>query len=1095
MRKDDIERMISLADEKYVEEMFIEKATGGRRNIALSFAAAAAGIAVFIGGVYYLVDHAGNDGKIVDGTSIAANEIDVDYSRYFQNTGDAAEVIDGEWALESAGISCYFSDSEYVKQTVPFDIGGFANASCDFYYDYKDEVKAVSVLASDSDNAANDYTQKAVGVLAFKKGELFPYLHLENCKSTKRFDVDVYGFDVRSEDGAAGFIFESGGKEYYIAGRNIGYDELGAVMDSIILNGFWTDGFDTSKAEMEYYDINTEINLEQANTVQPFAGHVPQVKNIGDMTLNGKVAYNAGRDEADGIVPKYLYFTYYDGENKDICLQYFTAAAEDIQPLENAVALDDIDVNILSGFNKDGNHSFTIDCGEFKVNIWSNGCTEEELLNAADKIKGTDYSEFFQNKSEYPPSFTINWDNEFNGDKQNIFDEKYVKTVLPFNAEGSERRDQFYVYTDKDGKPFAAGIYFEVPFDENASPKMKVVEVNICDEGKLMHPFPLDDFEPINYMYTDIYGFDDTDNPYTSDAYESDLTAYFKSGGFEYAVSTVNISAEETMHIVESLIESGFSPKDFDMSMSGEFEFETVSLNFDTANATEPFAGYVPFVDGVMYLYNDEIIYSTEKVNGKLVSQYMSVAYYDGTGGDGDGVMFEYYTDGWTGKKPYDNVTDLTSITLKNLGDFTVNGEYQITVKAEGFNINITAKCGLDTLWTYIEAIKKSVNAGTPLPNITLEQANAIEPFAGYIPQSEKIGEIPLSGVSYDDGSVYGIAENSILVSYYQEETEKTILLYYDTFRKGVEPIPLNEVQSRLASLAEPSTAKNGGADCKHYGFAIDCGEFIIKVSADCTPEEMDKCIMSIILQTLLDNKYGQNNQTENGYGSLEYSNTIEPYAGYVPVNQKIFEYVTNDTDSTGRRRYNYIHDTLNGNEDVIVGMHLYFCRDIKNLAFDYYLYGGSAVTLSKSKGENAVPLGNVSLEMLEPIFGNGDNANGMIVIDCGKFFMEVSGENCSANEVWAYISEIAADEKIISADKVRELAKKGDELTWSDFDGYAFTDIGSGLYVRVYSVEGGYTVAVGGGSLTEKPMYVRLSAGDGDYIDIRYDSVEKFLG
>lgn len=848
MRKDDIERMISLADDRYVEEMFVEKFTGGRRNIALSFAAAAAGIAVFVGGVYYLVDHAGSGNKIVDDTPIVADEIAVDYSLYFQNIEEEVpEIFDSDWSIESAGIFCCFSDSEYVKQTVPFDIGGFANASCEFYYDYKDEVKTVAVHTNDRTDDLQENV-KSVEVFAFEQGELFPHTYLEKCKSMKRFDVDVYGFDVRDEQDYIGVIFESGGREYAISGRNIGYDELGAVMDSVILNGFWTDGFDISKAEMEYYDINTEITLEQANTVAPFAGHVPQVKDMGDMTLNGKVAYNAGRDEANGIVPKYLYFTYYDGANKDICLQYFTAAAEDIQPLENAVALDDIDVNILSGFNKDGSHSFTIDCGEFKVNVWANSCTDEELLNAADQIKGTDYAEFFQNKSEYPPSFTINWDNEFNGDKQNIFDETYVKTILPFTAEGSETRDQFYVYTDKDGKPFAAGIYFEVPFDENASPKMKVVEVNVCGEGKLSHPFPLEDFEPINYMSADIYGFDDIDSPYHSDVYESDLTAYFTAGGFEYAVRTVNISAEETVHIVESLIERGFSHNDFDMSMGGEFEHETLNLNFDTANAIEPFAGYVPFVD-VMYLYNDGVIYSTEKLNGELISQYMTVTYYDGVhGNDGDRVMLEYYTDNWTGRKPYDNVTDLTSITLKNLGDFMVNGEYQITVKAEGFNINITAKCGHDTLWTYIEAIKKSVNAGTPLPNITLEQANAIEPFTGYIPQSEKIGGMSLNGVSYDDGSVYGStgAENSIIVVYYQEETGKQILLHYNAYGLRVNLIPLKEVQSRLASLAEPSKAKNGGADCRHYAFDIDCDSFMIKVSADCTPEEMARCIEEI---------------------------------------------------------------------------------------------------------------------------------------------------------------------------------------------------------------------------------------------------------
>lgn len=79
----------------------------------------------------------------------------------------------------------------------------------------------------------------------------------------------------------------------------------------------------------------------------------------------------------------------------------------------------------------------------------------------------------------------------------------------------------------------------------------------------------------------------------------------------------------------------------------------------------------------------------------------------------------------------------------------------------------------------------------------------------------------------------------------------------------------------------------------------------------------------------------------------------------------------------------------------------------------------------------------------------------------------------------------------------ILELAKRGDSLTFADFEGYdGGEDIGSGLYIRVYPVEyGRYTLAVGGGDLKEKPMYIRLQADGADsYTDIRDAELSEYI-
>ncbi|WP_379135927.1 hypothetical protein [Paenibacillus sp. sgz500958] len=75
--------------------------------------------------------------------------------------------------------------------------------------------------------------------------------------------------------------------------------------------------------------------------------------------------------------------------------------------------------------------------------------------------------------------------------------------------------------------------------------------------------------------------------------------------------------------------------------------------------------------------------------------------------------------------------------------------------------------------------------------------------------------------------------------------------------------------------------------------------------------------------------------------------------------------------------------------------------------------------------------------------------------------------------------------------DDIRELARKGEDLTWKDFDVYLYEDIGSGLYIRKYEVDENYYVLVSGGSLSISPMQISLVKANGEPIDIRHDDID----
>jgi hypothetical protein len=81
-------------------------------------------------------------------------------------------------------------------------------------------------------------------------------------------------------------------------------------------------------------------------------------------------------------------------------------------------------------------------------------------------------------------------------------------------------------------------------------------------------------------------------------------------------------------------------------------------------------------------------------------------------------------------------------------------------------------------------------------------------------------------------------------------------------------------------------------------------------------------------------------------------------------------------------------------------------------------------------------------------------------------------------------------NDNVISLHKLHTLVQKGKYLTWSDFEGYPFEDIGSGLYIRKYEVEGGGHLLLSGGSLELAPMSINLVKTSGEVIDIRYEDI-----
>lgn len=691
--------MISLADDRYIDEIFQDKITGKRRNIFVTFTAVAAALAIVAGGINYFVSNAGNADKITANAPLVSEVEVVDYSLYFQNTDpDLMEVSNDEWSVQSAGIFCYFSNSksEYLKSVMPFDMSGFINANCNFYYDHNDELKTISLYANDEADDSQEKV-KMLYIDAHREGEFFCHLPLEKCRSMKRFGVDVYGFDFLETDNVAGVLFAKDGREYLIGGDNMSFDEIGIIMDSIIENGLWADRFDFSKAEIEFYDIRTGITLAEANKISPFAGHVPNMENVGGMSIGSSKGafYYAVRNENNDIEPVSLTITYSGSDmdggwnnevQNDIAVIFYTDKA-DVKPFENIVKLEDA-ASIIEDPPKDGRYVFTIDCGGFMVNIEAENCSEEALLSYITAMRiGGDGAMAYSSRiitlaeaNKIAPFEGYVPQNETAGDmKLGLVQYNGSNIVLDYSF-NSENRFSYIglTYTaDKRMTENYSVITLEQLIDRDI-----VIHSDDSDDGRNSYKFAVE----CNGLYGSFYVCVDSEKCTAAELYDCILTLLMEKG-------------------------NAGSGEKFDFSPFGTLE---------EADKLEPFAGYVPNVKeiGDMKIYTG---YGSEvrKGDSDEYGQILNISYQSEvtSGSTYGGNDFKAIAVVYTEKKawynvPGDPIVGFDRIAVLNLDEVKTDGIrengrvcYRFVIDCGTCYITVAADCLPEEMKQFISEI------------------------------------------------------------------------------------------------------------------------------------------------------------------------------------------------------------------------------------------------------------------------------------------------------------------------------------------------------------------------------------------------------
>lgn len=388
--------MISLADEKYVDEIFEDRLSGKRKNIFVTFTAAAAALAVILGAGFIAANtvRSPDISETMPSGFTAATPDDIlideafDYSRFFENkiTEQEVERLYKEEIIVG-GSSDKKTDfgNDATRKAMPFDTSIFNSTSSTFFYDLEDNVEFISIHLGKNMSVSDDIEQlKMCDIVVFRESELFSKLNLENYFPVQRYGVGVYGFETNTSKGDnKAAIFCANGSEYMISGgQSMTYDEMGTIIDAVISNGISANSFDLSAGYG--YDIVTEnISLAEANTVEPFEGHIPQSEIF---SLERSVSYLTFR-ENDEIVSQLMILTFTNPSGGYIDLNYYTNSEMNPYSYDRIISIWDITPEAISAFYDNEEYNFTLICDGFMINVTAK-CAADELWEYVSTING-----------------------------------------------------------------------------------------------------------------------------------------------------------------------------------------------------------------------------------------------------------------------------------------------------------------------------------------------------------------------------------------------------------------------------------------------------------------------------------------------------------------------------------------------------------------------------------------------------------------------------------------------------------------------------------------------------------------------------------
>ncbi len=921
MNKKEIERMVSLADERYIEELYTEKLNVKRKRPLLWFAAAAAVMAVVCGGISYLISSSGNNDKIVLENAFAAEGRPNDYSIYFQNrTGG---VSDAHIAYAEKDDKIYIvTDKSELDKALPFDTEDIFTVTADVICDSKNSNVPYAAEVRFSYD-----TESKVNISMCDEGRLSK-VNTENAIPEKLGGVDVYGFDVSSgHDICLEAYFVSNGTEYIVTSKNTDHNKLGNIIYELISSDFNPRSIDISNARSDELFRSEEVSIEYANRLEPFKDLVPDAQNgfvlYRDVictyreTAEGSEVYSLSASFAD--VPPLPNTTY----NKIIQLDYNTEYNGNDGQAGKLLHISDITPENLVHVFGDGSNtkgSITVKCGAFYLTVYAENCSAEEIWRYVNIIKNNDKSmdDTYPTNSTYfkDAGFTaiIDYTLDAGGESYNFISE-YAAGLMSFDTTAFDD-GRAIVYCDEKGNPVNASVNLYCP----AMARDYGVSIVISDEGKVYPGRDFEETEPVKRSGVDIYGYTLGE----AGGGFKNMCACFVSEGIGYSVDFRGMSYDEAIGIIDGLIESGIKASDFDLSQGSSSDEDLYKSYFRIVHTSDRLSDEFDLNKYNNYCQYDEEYardilnksFDTSKFpnvlanmccdeNGRQVNGDISLVDSYDTEPNApfcsirfsmDGEQFNYYEM----KKPkelcgvqvygaeevhWDGTDNALYLDFVNGGIAYSLYFYRMDYKDA---IDIAAgiiQSGLSANDFDPEAAEFSVFT-EKIGADRLRELNEESVFAGYIPTADSIGDMKLfSGDGY--GSFVTNKQRDMfkyrLFLHYRPEKNKQggliELNYLSGHDENSDAVPIEELSKEYLE----EYGKNSiNPDSTLYKFDIEVDGFDIQVYAVCSPDELWQCLC------LIEPKLADRENTDGTELTPAEANQKESFAGHIPRSASI---------------------------------------------------------------------------------------------------------------------------------------------------------------------------------------------------------------
>ncbi|MDE6599263.1 MAG: hypothetical protein K2K34_04200 [Oscillospiraceae bacterium] len=429
MNKNEIGKMISLADDSYIEEMFTTRLYE-RKHRGSAWIAAAAAVVIAVGAAGIALNSSDSDKIITDIQEILTEtETDTDTSAL------ESVVTPQEWSYRT-------NNRDYFKAK-PDDTAEFYYSLLENYIGFTSEGPEYRFAPEYLDGILrferNDFLNIEGGLQCGKNGvplyaeirlfnddtENLPMVHMVFYKENSPFsdfdkslyapqiygDTELYGFDLSEKKDGSKLMacWRYGDTNYMFTSRGLGYDKFIKIISPYIefyskgdLNLMYRDYF-----TLDSFDLNSKGTVKYApytkgtsemNNSSVFAGYVPDYTplaglhylessdNYKELSINGEVIYRLydinyyeyrsydGKEKSD------IYLTYEWGKNplSDRTNDYPVIPLDEITPEK----LDEI----MTEEGEREHHSFIIPVNDFTITVMATS-EHGQLFEVIDAIR------------------------------------------------------------------------------------------------------------------------------------------------------------------------------------------------------------------------------------------------------------------------------------------------------------------------------------------------------------------------------------------------------------------------------------------------------------------------------------------------------------------------------------------------------------------------------------------------------------------------------------------------------------------------------------------------------------------------------------